>query len=139
VPRQTVLDVVREASEFLSAEQVYMEVYQRLPGIGIATVYRTLQLLSELGVVSRVTNDEGKALYRFAESAMTHNRVVVVCRRCGRTSVIPTDDSETWDAMRAFHDQVEATAEFESDQRLHQFYGTCGTCRDQGTGTNDEA
>ena len=131
VPRQAVLEVVRDATDYLSAEQVYMEVYRRLPGIGMATVYRTLQLLTELGVVSRIATDEGKAKYRMSDDAAAPHRVVAVCRRCGKTVAVTTG-GEMAERLRELQAEFEREARFEAERSVHQFYGVCGVCSAPG-------
>jgi len=118
---------MREADDYLSADQVYIRVLDRLPGIGIATVYRTLQLLTELGVLARVSSDEGKARYRFAgEEAATH-RIVVVCRRCSRTQAVMAS-GEIGTRLEALNEAVEKKNGFTAEQSVHQYYGLCASC-----------
>ena len=127
-PRQAVLDVVHEAGGYVSAEEVFMAVYRRLPGVGIATVYRTLQLLSELGAVSKVASEDGKARYAVASDEVTPHRVVMVCRRCRRTEALPPGSEEIDTQMRTFSREVSAAGGFTVEQSVHQFYGICRDC-----------
>jgi len=127
-PRQAVLDVVREADGYISAEEVFMEVYRRLPGVGIATVYRTLQLLSELGVVSKVASEDGKARYSVADEEVRPHRVVMVCRRCHRTEALPAGSGAVEERTRELSREVTAAAGFAVEQSVHQFYGVCHEC-----------
>ncbi|MFW5745278.1 MAG: Fur family transcriptional regulator [Spirochaetota bacterium] len=127
-PRQAVLDVVREADDYLSADEVYRRVFERLQGIGIATVYRTLQLLTELGVLSRIVSDEGKALYRIADEAAANHRVVLVCRRCSKRRPVPIKDEPIRGQLDALHETIASKHEFSVEQSMHQIFGLCGDC-----------
>ena len=51
VPRQAILDVLTKTSKHLSAEDVYLAVHKLHPAVGLTTVYRTLELLTQMGMV----------------------------------------------------------------------------------------
>ncbi|MEJ5165476.1 MAG: Fur family transcriptional regulator, partial [Thermoanaerobaculia bacterium] len=51
----------------LSAEEIYFEIHKNYPNIGIATVYRTLNLLTDFGVIKRREFGDGKARYEISE------------------------------------------------------------------------
>ena len=127
-PRQAVLEVVREADDYLAADEVYRRVYERLEGIGIATVYRTLQLLTELGVLSRIVSDDGKALYRVADEEAALHRVVLVCRRCSARRAGPASDGALGEHLRSLYRTIENDHEFTVEQSLHQLSGLCSDC-----------
>lgn len=127
-PRQAVLEVVREADDYLSADEVYRRVFERLEGIGIATVYRTLQLLTELGVLSRIVSDDGKSLYRFADEAAANHRVVLVCRRCSGRWPVSIADEPVRGRLDAFHEAIASEHQFGVEQSMHQLVGLCDDC-----------
>ena len=132
VPRQAVLEVMRGADDFLSADEVYRKVYAELPGIGIATVYRTLQLLTELGVLVRAATEDGKARYRLAEEPASADRVVLRCSACGRTTAVPDGASQ---ALAALRSEITDRYEFGAQIGVHQYWGTCRECRDGSQST----
>ena len=127
-PRQAVLDVVREADDYLSADEVYRRVYEQLQGIGIATVYRTLQLLTELGVLNRIVSDDGKALYRFADETAANHRVMLVCRRCSQRRPVSIKDEPIRGPLEAFHEAIASEHAFSVEQSVHQIFGLCDDC-----------
>ena len=49
--REAILDVLSKAEGHLSAEDIYMKIHSRYPNVGLTTVYRTLYVLSDLGMV----------------------------------------------------------------------------------------
>ena len=67
MPRQLVARVLEQAEGYLSAEQIYSIIKEDYPAIGLATVYRTLVLLDEMGIVNRYNFGEGRARYIAAE------------------------------------------------------------------------
>ncbi len=137
-PRQAVLDIVRDANDYLSADEAYRRVFERLPGIGIATVYRTLQLLTELGVLNRIVSDDGKALYRFADETAANHRVVLVCRRCSQRRPVSIKDEPIRGRLEAFHEAIGSEHAFNVEQSVHQVFGLCDDCSyDRETGHAD--
>ncbi|MFW5688147.1 MAG: Fur family transcriptional regulator [Spirochaetota bacterium] len=129
-PRQAVLGVMREANGLLSADEVYLRVVERMPGIGIATVYRTLQLLHELGVLTRITQEDGKARYRFADEEPAAHRVVLTCNQCGRSEALETQTGAIGQGLSALADAVAETG-FTPAQSVHHYFGVCASCSAQ--------
>ncbi|HEX2358668.1 MAG TPA: Fur family transcriptional regulator [Solirubrobacterales bacterium] len=76
--------LLRESNRHLSAEQLLAEASGQLPGVSLPTVYSTLELFEELGVVRRV-NDGGGTLLWDTRAEDHHH---LVCRRCGRVEDI---------------------------------------------------
>lgn len=134
-PRRLILDVLESADEYMSAEQVYMEVYRRHPGVGIATVYRTLQLLAEVGTAQRVDTGEGKARYKLAPAGERRQRVILVCSNCSRT--IPVTDLGDQDQQRItqLEGSMSRNTGFAVAQSLVQFFGTCAECGSSAAGS----
>ena len=129
VPRQAILDVLSESSEHLSAEDIYLAVHRVNPGIGLTTVYRTLELLVEMGLVFRFDFGDGRARYELAEGpgGKRHHHHLV-CRGCGRV-VDYTDfiDEET-ELLKRTEDGLSKKYEFTITGHLIQFYGLCKEC-----------
>src|SRR5436309_832126 len=84
---------VRELDRHVSADEVLVAVSERLPNASLPTVYSTLELLEEMGLVRRVAARSGAALY----DPRTDDHQHVVCRSCGRVE----DLDVTVDAGRA--------------------------------------
>jgi Fe2+ or Zn2+ uptake regulation protein len=71
---------VRELDRHVTADEVLDAVSERLPNASLPTVYSTLELLGELGMVRRLVARSGAALY----DPRTHEHQHAVCRKCGR-------------------------------------------------------
>jgi Fe2+ or Zn2+ uptake regulation protein len=78
--------LLRERNRHLTAEELLDEASARLPGISLPTVYSTLELFEELGVVHRVNGGGGTLLWDTRGDDHHH----LVCRRCGRVEDIDT-------------------------------------------------
>ena len=80
--RQLVLEAVREL-EHATPEQICAHVQRTAPAVNITTVYRTLELLSELGLVRHTHLGHGAPAYSVEE----HEHLHLVCHRCGRCRI----------------------------------------------------
>jgi Fe2+ or Zn2+ uptake regulation protein len=112
--------VLRGADRHLTAEELLDEVAGKLPGVSLPTVYATLELFEELGLVRRVATEAGPALF----DSRTDEHQHVVCRSCGRVQDLetPVDDDRARHAARA--------AGFEPEHTDVVLVGLCADCRD---------
>ena len=88
--REAVLSALGSVGDFRSAQ----EVHELLTGsgIGLATVYRTLQLYAEHGLLDSLRREDGEAIYRRCSDTHHHH---LVCRSCGST-VAPHERQTRW-------------------------------------------
>ena len=63
VPREVILNLLSRTSKHMSAKDIYASLYSLYPGIGLTTIYRTLELLYRLGFVQKVTAGDGQSRY----------------------------------------------------------------------------
>jgi Fur family peroxide stress response transcriptional regulator len=102
-----------------SALRIYGEVKEFQPTVSLATVYKTLQILTELGLVQELDFPQSQA--RFDSYVGPH--INLVCLRCG--SITDMDDP----AAREMVARVAATAEFTRTGQRLDIYGICKACR----------
>ncbi len=79
--RLLVLEAVHGADKHISVEEIYTQVKSRYPYANISTVYRTLELLEQLGLVVKADFGEGYVRYHHAEKGHHHH---LVCQKCGK-------------------------------------------------------
>jgi len=117
--RQLILEAIEEIDDHVSAESVHSKVAARFPQVNISTVYRTLELLQDLGLVTHTHFDDGIAQYHLA-SENPHQHMV--CRRCGSTREIEVSVLDPVD--RHLREQYG----FEADLAHFAIVGICGSC-----------
>jgi Fur family ferric uptake transcriptional regulator len=78
--REMIVEAVAHAGRHVTTEEVYEQVRTRTSVVNVATVYRTLDLLVELGLISRADLGDGKVTYA---SSVHGPHCHLVCRRCG--------------------------------------------------------
>jgi Fur family ferric uptake transcriptional regulator len=98
------------------------DLLTRCRGAGRATVFRTIRLLTELGVVCRVLLDDGSLHYRVSERSHHHHHLV--CTGCG--GVRDLDDCSVDDLVR----ELSKASGYEIDGHWLEFYGHCSACRE---------
>lgn len=118
----TVLVLLENEEDHLSAEDVYLLVKDKAPEIGLATVYRTLELLTELKVVDKINFGDGVSRYDLRKEGANHFHHHLVCIECGAVDEIQEDllgDVEKI-VERDYHFKIK-------DHRL-TFHGICQRC-----------
>ncbi|WCN36863.1 Fur family transcriptional regulator [Aneurinibacillus uraniidurans] len=123
--REATLRVLLENEEkHLSAEEVWLLVKQKAPETGLATVYRTLELMSELGILDKVNFGDGAVRYDFRNEDAEHHHHHLICVECGTVDEIHEDLlGEVEQAVsEKFHFHI-------LDHRL-SFHGVCHRCID---------
>ncbi len=118
--RQLVLDTLCEQGEHLSANEIYAAVHEQAPALSRATVYRTLQFLCDLQLVTR-TEISGLAVYELAQETPHHH---LVCRICGKVLELPDRYFEPL-AERLLDD-----LSFHAEIKHMAISGICADCRD---------
>lgn len=120
-PRQAVLQVLQAAGTHLRVEEVLARARALYPGLGRATVYRTLALLTKLGLLRPIYLGEGRA--RLARVAEGHHHLV--CLGCGHSFSFP--ECPTAEIERLVAERFD----FEIKSHLLEFYGLCPDCRQE--------
>ena len=119
-PRRAVAElIVAEPGHFTSADLVDRARTRRLD-IGRATIFRTLEVLTELGVIERIDLPNGEHAYVGCEPAHHHH---VVCSRCGRTSEIADA------GLRTVVREVARRTGFRVDEHRLELFGLCPACQ----------
>jgi Fur family transcriptional regulator, ferric uptake regulator len=117
--RQLVLEAVTKL-EHATPEEIYAEVKQTAVGVNVSTVYRTLELLEQIGLVTHTHLGHGAHRYHLAADAQ---HIHLVCRACGGiTEPEPA-------AVGSLVSTLEAQYGFETDVGHLTVFGTCARCR----------
>ncbi len=120
--RQLVLEAVTKL-DHATPEEIFADVHQRARGVNVSTIYRTLELLEQLGLVSHTHLGHGAPRYHIAADA---DHVHLVCSECGR--IIQVDPAVVRPLITALDEQYR----FETDVGHLTVFGRCGECRAAG-------
>jgi Fur family ferric uptake transcriptional regulator len=116
--RAAVSKLLSQIDDFRSAQELHDQLRRQGEGIGLTTVYRTLQSLVDAGEVDVLRTDSGEAVYR---RCSTHHHHHLVCRHCGRTVEVADPPVEDW---------AERIAEEYGFQNVRHTVEIVGTCQD---------
>jgi Fur family transcriptional regulator, ferric uptake regulator len=117
--RAAVSALLDRLDDFRSAQEIHEELRKDGEGIGLTTVYRALQSLSESGEVDVLRTGSGEAVYR---RCSTHHHHHLVCRRCGRTVEVEGPTVESW-AQRVADEHG-----FSDVSHTVEVFGVCADC-----------
>lgn len=118
--RQLILDAIASLHGHISADVVHQRVVERFPNVNISTVYRTLELLEDLGLVTHTHFDDGIAQYHLAEEG---KHLHLACRRCGSAMEL---DLAIFGPLAG---QLRDTYGFEPDLAHFAIVGLCQSCQ----------
>ena len=130
IPRRAILDVLGSTSKHLSAEDIYVAVHKDYPNVGLTTVYRTLELLVQMGVVFKSDFGDGRARYELSEGPKgEHHHHHLVCTSCGRAIDYTDFIDEEVELLRRTEKGLSKKYNFDITNHLIQFYGVCDKCK----------
>ncbi len=122
--REAVLKTVQICEgEHLTVEEIYDRTRSAAPEIGIATVYRTLQLLTDIGYLSREYLGDNTVRYEINHEEEHHAHHHMVCLSCG------TITEAKGDLMNAIEELLQTQYGFEIVDHRIQFLGYCAGCQ----------
>lgn len=122
--RSAIAALLGDIDEFRSAQELHDELRRRGEGIGLTTVYRTLQSLADAGLVDVLRTDSGESVYRQCSTGHHHH---LVCRNCGSTVEVEGPTVEAW------ADSIAAEHGFTNISHTMEIFGTCRNCTDAHT------
>lgn len=121
--RRSIVDIIIEKEgEHLTAEEIYDEVKKVCPEIGLATVYRTVLLLEEVGVICKLDLNDGCSRYELVHDIDEHMHHHLVCNEC--KGVFEVQD----DLLEELEESIEKSYGFKILDHSVKFYGICSKC-----------
>jgi Fur family ferric uptake transcriptional regulator len=121
----TVRVLLENEDDHLSAEDVFMLVKEKAPEIGLATVYRTLELLCELHIVEKLNFGDGVARYDLRSENSKHHHHHLICVQCGSVDEIMDD----W--LLPLEERLEREYQFKVVDHRLDFHGICWRCAEK--------
>jgi len=118
--RREVTELIAAREGHFTAADLILDAKSRRLGIGRATIFRALELLTELKLLERLDLPEGEHAYVTCEPAHHHH---VVCSSCGRTREV--EDHGLQQAL----DDIERHTGYSVDSHRLELYGRCPRCR----------
>ncbi len=117
--RVMIMSAIENSDDHISAEEIYTQVLAKYPYVNISTVYRTLELLKQLGLVTETDLGGGRVRYHPAGKGHHHH---LVCRECG--AIIDLDET----VLASLKDALLREYKFIADLRHLAIFGRCVNC-----------
>jgi Fur family ferric uptake transcriptional regulator len=118
--RMMILESIENSDTHITAEDIYAQVIEKYPRVNISTVYRTLELLKQLGLIYEIDLGEAKIGYHPENKGHHHH---LICRKCH--SIIDINESALFSVkavlLQAFN--------FDADLKHLALFGLCEKCR----------
>lgn len=124
--RLLVLETLAEhRDKHMTAEDIYELVKEDSPEIGLATIYRTVQLLLEMQLIDRINLDDGCIRYEIGDlfdGKNKHHHHHLICKTCGKVSAFKDD------LLDELERHIEEATGFHVLDHELKFYGQCQEC-----------
>ena len=118
--RLMIASAIENSNDHISAEEIYSQVVNKYPNVNISTIYRTLELLEQLGLVTETDLGGGRVRYHPVDKGHHHH---LICQECG--AVIDLDES----LLSSLKGTLLREYEFIADLRHLGIFGRCVKCR----------
>ena len=118
--RRAVVEIVASSKRALTPVEVYDAARAKYPELGLVSVYRTLEKLEELKLIQRVHQPKG--CQAFVSAGIGHQHLLL-CNKCGRTTLFEGDDLET------FIQSVARKTGYQVSEHWFQLFGLCPNCK----------
>ena len=122
--RRAVIRVLVQSHRKLTAQEILEKGKEEDPKLGIVTVYRTLEILGEIGVAKRLHSESG--CHSYALSKPGEHRHYLICKGCG--AVI---EFEGYEEIGALLSRLEKETGFQITDHWLQVFGYCPRCRER--------
>jgi len=127
--RESILDVLSKTDAHVSADDIYMEIHHDFPNIGLTTIYRTLEVLTNLNLVYKFDFGDGRARYELAEGprGIKHHHHLI-CTGCNRVIDYTDFIDDEIKLLQETEKGLSKKYNFKITNHLIQFYGLCSRC-----------
>lgn len=117
--RQIILDILKEAKTPLTAKDIYTEAIKKLPSLAQTTIYRNIDSLFEIAMISRYRIDKEQYSYKLNDEKHTH---YLLCKECGKLTDLPICPISHFKGIAELED-------FEITNHSIEILGYCKKCK----------
>jgi len=128
MPREAILDLLSRTTKHLSAKEIYANLLRIYPGIGLTTIYRTLDLLEKTGMIKKFNFRQGENRYEFAGEQRPHHHHLI-CTSCGKIIDYSDFAEEELELVEKSAKQLAEKYKFLVQDHNIEFYGLCQQCQ----------
>ena len=128
--REIIINILSNNNEHLSAEDVYLKAHKKNPSIGLTTVYRTLDLLTQMSIVQKFDFGDGRSRYELIKNSSEQNHHHhLVCVKCKRIINYMEFVKDELDLINKTEKELSKKHNFKIMNHIIHFYGLCENCQ----------
>jgi Fur family ferric uptake transcriptional regulator len=127
--RKAILDLLSRTNKHMSAKEIYAFLLNEYPGMALSTIYRTLDLLSRIGLVKRLDIGAGQSRYEYRSDEKKGRHYHFICKKCGKIVDYSDFVDEKMDLIRKVEKNLARKYHFFVHDHNIEFYGICKDCQ----------
>ncbi len=128
-PREVVLAVLRSRKEHLTADQIFEIAKELYPGIGFASVYRSLRLFEKYGLVESVSFGSRRKKHYQLKGRRNKVKIHLVCTNCAKIKDFSERNKEVRRFLNEISDLLYKKYKFKLSSFDMQIFGECEECK----------
>jgi Fur family ferric uptake transcriptional regulator len=128
-PREAILEFLSRSSKHMSVKEIYASLYKSYPGMGLTTVYRTLELLAQVGLITKLILGDGQSRYEFKSSEKEEHHHHLICAKCAKIIDYTEFLDEELELVRKTEERLEKKYDFKILDHNIEFLGICKKCQ----------
>ncbi len=128
-PREAIMKHLSQTSKHMSAKEIYAALHKYYPGIGMTTVYRTLDLLTRMGFIHKFSIGDGHNRYEFIPGDTSGHHHHLICTHCGKIINYSEFVDEELALVKKTEERLAKKFNFIIKDHNIEFLGTCGDCK----------
>ncbi|MBN2442911.1 MAG: transcriptional repressor [Spirochaetales bacterium] len=130
ISREVIIDTLGKNTGHLSAEDIYMTIHGEHPSIGLTTIYRTLEILTRMGITIKFDFGDGRTRYELSEeygNKKHHHHLI--CTECAKIIDYTDFVDEELELLHKTENELSLKYKFKITKHLIRFYGLCDNCQ----------
>ncbi len=125
--RSEILNVLKQNRKHLTCEDIYFILREKNINVGLATVYRTVDVLHSMGIINRINIGDGTARYEYVDVKKAKHHHHLICIECG--NIIEYSDEQEAEYLKGLQERIEHQYKFKTLSHDIYLYGLCEKCR----------
>ena len=128
-PRETILQLLSQTPKHMSAKEMYAAIHKHYPGIGLTTIYRTLDLLTRMGLIHKFSFGDGHNRYEFISDERKKHHHHLICNNCGKIFDYREFEEEELALVKKTQERLAKKYDFQIEGHNIEFLGLCKICQ----------
>jgi len=127
--RDAVMELLSQTSKHLSAKEIHDTLLKLYPGIGLSTVYRTLDFLAQMNFVNKIDIGDGQSRYEFKSDDQSQHHHHLICTNCGKIIDYSDFFEKEMALIKGIEKNLSRKYSFKVQDHNIDFYGLCKDCQ----------